>query len=303
MFESNNVDGISLPNLTDDNLKRMTVIDKFHRRTILSVIQYLFPSNTLGVRSSTRASAGLTMRTSSSEEVDECQSVEESECSFSASSSEGSMKSSTYSYESMTLSPTVSSHTEGEHVMSEVTTAASSHTEDDPSMAKRKIATSLRTKKLSIWPNSDESKLTEKDQIKCFSAKLKQFDCDIVKVSTRQPDGSFVVELADVMMVQNAVNNASEIGYALAAKKLPRPTPKQPLSFEIVSDTLQVRLGRVLTARKLCMLKKGEVVLVNKIKGRRARLVEEGSCKVIGWASLFTSGGLPLMIQRDDSSY
>jgi len=290
MFEYNNVDGMSLPNLTDDKLKRMTVLNEVHRKTILSVIQYLFPSNTLGVRSSTSASAGLTMGSSSSEELDEGQFGDESECSISASSSEGSIKSSTYS------------HTEGEHIMSELTSAASSHKEDDPSMAKLKISTSLRTKKLSIWPNSDECKLNENDQIKCFSAKLKQFDCDIVKVSTRQPDGSFVVELADVMMVQNAVNNASAIGYSLAAKKLPRPTPNQPFAFEIVSDTLQVRLGRVLTTRKLYMLKKGEVVLVNRIKGRRARLVEEGSFKVIGWASLFSIGGDPLMIQRDDST-
>jgi len=132
---------MSLPDLTDDKLKRMTVFNKFHRRTILSVIQYLFPSNNLGVRSSTRASAGLAMGSSSSEQLGEGQFGGESECSISASSSEGSMNS-TYSHESMTLSPTVLSHPE----VSEVTSAASSHTEDDPSMAKGKIATSLRTK-------------------------------------------------------------------------------------------------------------------------------------------------------------
>jgi len=118
---------MSLPNLTDDKLKRMTVFNKFHRRTILSVIQYLFPSNTLGVKRSTRATAGLIMGSSSSEELGEGQFGGESECSISASSSEGFMKNSTYSHESMALSPKVLSHTEGEH-MSEVTSAASSHT-------------------------------------------------------------------------------------------------------------------------------------------------------------------------------
>jgi len=103
------------------------------------------------------------------------------------------------------------------------------------------------------------------------------------------------------MMVQNAVNNASEIGYALTVKKLQRPAPYHPCAFEVVSDTLQVRVGRKLTARKLCKLIKGKVVFVNRIKGRRARLVEEGSSKVLGWASLFSLGGLPLMIQRNDS--
>jgi len=104
-------------------------------------------------------------------------------------------------------------------------------------------------------------------------------------------------------MVQNAVNNASVTGYALTVKKLQRPTPNNPCAFEVVSDTLQVRVGRNLTARKLRKLIKGKVVFVNRIKGRRARLVEEGSFKLIGWASLFSLKGCTLMNQRDDSSY
>jgi len=171
-----------------------------------------------------------------------------------------------------------------------------------------KIATSLRTKGLSLWPNSDESKLSEENQINCFYSKFNQLGYEGVKISCRNVrDGSFAVEFPDVRMAQKALNEVQEIGNILEAKKFKRPTPSRPRPFKVLSSTLQVRHGRTLKSSKIGQKKKGDVVLVNRTKGRRARLCKEetGSFKKIGWASLFTKGGYPLMLQlkEDPSDY
>jgi len=287
-----------LPYLTHEMLKLMGISDNFHRNEILSEINKLFPSNPVGHMSSTCASSVMSMGESSSDEKDEALGFEESECSISLSRLEESMKSSPdipkrrFGKARSKMISQVSNPKEVEHRMSDV----------------HKIATCLRTKELSLWPNSDESKLNEENQINCFYSKFNQLGYEGVKISCRNvSDGSFVVEFPDVRMAQKALNEAQEIGNILEAKKLKRPTPSRPRPFRVLSTTLQVRYGRTMKSRKIGQKKKGEVVLVNRTKGRRARLCieENGSFKKIGWASLFTKGGYPLMLQlkEDPSDY
>jgi len=274
-FQLWRVDGNVLPTLTDDDLKRMRIFDNFHRYVILSVIRQLFPSNSEGDMSSTCASSVTGVGESLPDQMDEWQYFEESEYSISPSQSDESIKSSPKKFTS--------------------------------GMANLdKIATSLRTKKISLWPNSDESKLNEENQIKCFYSKFKQLGYDDFKISRRNvSDGSFVVEFADVRVAQKALNEAQEIGNILKPKKLKRPTPTRPCQFKVVSRTLQIREGRPLTSREIATKKKGEILLVNRIKGRRSRLCikeNDGSFKTIGWASLFTREGCPLMLQLGEDS-
>jgi len=274
--------------LADDDLKRMRILDNFHREMILSVIRQLFPSNSEGDMSSTCASSVTAMGESSSEEMYEGQYFEESECSISSSQSDESIKSSPCFHESFFV--TRKSRKKLTSRMADV----------------GNIATSLRTKKISLWPNSNESKLNEENQIKCFYSKLKQLGYDDFKISRRNIiDGSFVVEFADVRVAQKALNEAQEIGNILKPKKLKRPTPTRPCQFKVVSRTLQIREGRPLTSREIGTKKKGEILLVNRIKGRRSRLCikeNDGSFKTIGWASLFTREGCPLMLQLEEDS-
>ena len=52
--------------------------------------------------------------------------------------------------------------------------------------------------------------------------------------------------------------------------------------------------------------KKGERVIVNRTKGRRARLrekTEDGTWANAGWVSLFSSKGHPLMMQLEEGDY
>jgi len=271
----------------DDGLKRIGILDNFHREMILSIIRWLFPSNPENDISSTCASSVTAMEERSSDELDEGKYFEESECSISSRQSDEYMESSPCFHESSF----------------ETRRLGKARKKLPADIAN--IATSLRTKKISLWPNSDESKLNEEKQIKCFYSKFKQLGYDDFKISRRNVgDGSFVVEFTDVRVAQKALND-QEIGNILKAKKLKRPTPTCPCSFQVLSSTVQIREGRMLTSRKIGKKKKGEVLLVNRTKGRRARLCKEendGSFKTIGWASMFTREGCPLMLQLEEDS-
>jgi len=276
--------------LTDDDLKRMGIFDNFHRKMILSEINQLYPSESEGDTSSTCTSSLTAMGESSSDEMDEGKCFEESECLISSSQSDESMKSSPCFHEPIFVTRALGKARKKLTRMSDV----------------GNIATSLRTKKLEFWPNAEESKFCEENQIKCFYSKLKQLGYENFKISRRNvSDGSFVVEFADVRVAQKALNEAQDIGNILKAKKLKRPTPTSPCLFEVFSSTLKIREGRVLTSREIGMKKKGDVFLVNRTKGRRGRLCireKDGSFKTIGWASLFTKEGCPLMLQLEEGS-
>lgn len=69
---------------------------------------------------------------------------------------------------------------------------------------------------------------------------------------------------------------------------------------------MTVREGRSIEGVTVAVKEKDEIVYVNSVKGRRARLVkrennkfvkEQGKFVTLGWASLFTEDGKPLLEQ------
>jgi len=75
-----------------------------------------------------------------------------------------------------------------------------------------------------------------------------------------------------------------------------------------MSKTLTVRAGKTLKSNILHEKekKKGERVIVNRTKGRRARLKEkkdDGSWANAGWVSMFSERGKTLMMQLEKSDY
>lgn len=111
------------------------------------------------------------------------------------------------------------------------------------------------------------------------------------------------------MKAQDALNKAIqyEFGNTLEPKKLQRPTPFKPGLFKVLSKTLTVRKGRTLDSKILHALekKRDERIIVNRTKGRRARLSEKrnGFWEDAGWVSLFSSKGVPLLMQLEDADY
>jgi len=74
-----------------------------------------------------------------------------------------------------------------------------------------------------------------------------------------------------------------------------RASPNNPVKYKVLCD-LQVRRGKSMNGELLPrIIKEGETVKVNQIKGRRARVVN------VGWVSLKTEHGVQLLERLSDS--
>jgi len=67
-----------------------------------------------------------------------------------------------------------------------------------------------------------------------------------------------------------------------------------------MSKKLTVRAGRNLDSRIVSEMSKNDIVNVNKITGRQARLVNKADGQELGWTSLFTAEGNSLLEQLED---
>lgn len=111
-------------------------------------------------------------------------------------------------------------------------------------------------------------------------------------------DNSYLIAFPKSEMAQAAYNKADEIGYKLAKKWPARPNPSNPIEYISMAD-LKIREGKAFSGQMVGTLKKDETVTVNQLKGRRARLIKEvaGKIKVIGWVSVHSESGDPLLVQ------
>jgi len=303
----------------------MLISNYVHRMMILQKINWLFPSNTVDDISSGTCYSLRSIDESSSEGYDEGQSRVGIKCSASSCRSLQSMDCSTSSRESSWCRECSTSSNEQSEFLTPSQSLGNSRMEISLQHhaagitrsvkvvrlmrlrerrvcgRKKVIATCLRTKIVSLVPNPGEKWLAEEEQIKRFYSKFKRFGYEVEISPPDKRGGSFTVEFADVMKAQQALSQSKEIGLILTAKKLKRPGPKSPFNFEVLFP-LKVRLGRTLTSDEVDEKKKGDVVLVNRIKGRRARFCtkENGSFKNVGWGSLFTREGIPLLQQLEE---
>jgi len=94
-------------------------------------------------------------------------------------------------------------------------------------------------------------------------------------------------------MAQKALVEMNAKGFKLVKKRPPRPSPRCPVMFKALA-CLWVRRGKALSAEIIDEVKKGDHVIVNQVKGRRARLMSvEG--ENLGWVSVHTHTGLQLL--------
>jgi len=112
---------------------------------------------------------------------------------------------------------------------------------------------------------------------------------------------SYTIVFQDSNVAQNELEKFRKMGYMMAKKFPPRPSPKSPIYYTTL-ESLIIRKGKAFSGPIVGSLEKGRKVLVNQIKGRRARLVKrsEGSgTKWVpwGWVSLRSAKGRPLITQ------
>jgi len=94
-------------------------------------------------------------------------------------------------------------------------------------------------------------------------------------------------------------SNSSSSGYSPMKSTIHvgdrRSCAKNLLRFKVLK-TLKVRVGVSLKDRKVGVLKKDEIVTVNQVDGRRARVISEDKASSIsGWVSLHSETGSPYL--------
>jgi len=239
-FKHHKIDGEKLKYLTHEWLKGI-IFDNIHRQTILDEINRLFPlrcSSEKSVRSSVHEMEEISSESFAELESSSSTNISSPSTESSVSCSEGMEISSNSSVSSqfMKYSPRMSSLS-SQSVQSSLNFSMKSspssesmesleNSSDRSSISSEgmnyvkldsgNIATSLRTNLVKLWPNTDESKLNDDQQIKLLYSKFERFGFK-VKITPPEDDDYFKVKFADVKSAQQALNEAKEIGYRLEA--------------------------------------------------------------------------------------
>jgi len=173
----------------------------------------------------------------------------------------------------------------------------------------RAKATSLRNRGLTLTLLLDDQHPVE-SLLKNFDLQFQDYIYQRDQLSLDERIGVYVVRFESIMMAQDALLLARQHGYetsshdrrshSLLPRRLDRPTPQRVCRFKVLAKKLFVRAGRTFDSYIRKTETENNVVFVNRIKGRRARLVKSRDENVmVGWASLFSEKGEPLMEQLE----
>merc|ERR1719233_1374271 len=223
---------------------------------------------------------------------DQAEMASNAESSFEASSSQSGHEVSTTSISSGTASNMANSESEYE------TGNVRGHAK----------ATSLRNRNLRLTLQLDDQTSVE-NLLNKFELEFKSYKFEKIEVSLNERIGVYDVRFESIMMAQDALLLAHVLGYetmshpgrlphSFLPKRLKRPSPKRVCKFKVLAKKLTVRKNRSLESTFIRTETENNVVSVDRIKGRRARLKLDGDIRV-GWASLFSKAGIPLMEQLE----
>lgn len=111
-------------------------------------------------------------------------------------------------------------------------------------------------------------------------------------------DSSYLVVFLNGEKARDAFERAGDLGYELTRKWPDRPNPRRPIKYISMRELL-IREGKAFSGEVVGKLAANEIVTVNQVKGRRARMIKvvDGEVKNIGWVSLTTNEGDPLLVQ------
>jgi len=158
-----------------------------------------------------------------------------------------------------------------------------------------------KSKKLILTLTTDDK--VPREHIEYFLKKrFEKFSYNVEISPIIWKPGSYVVVFEDEKLAEEALSQAEAIGYNLAKYRGRKPSPKCLVKYKALAD-LWIRTGKSMQQRRTeRIIRKNEIVTVNQVKGRRARIVSivNGEQKNIGWVSLHTLNGESLMKRVDD---
>jgi len=125
----------------------------------------------------------------------------------------------------------------------------------------------------------------------------------VVRVQPLKKQNCWLIIFQSVEEAKRALSLRRQIGYNLALyrndESRKRPTPRNPIEYRVLSK-VTIRSGKSLHGDIVGELYKNKIVTINKIKGRRARIIRYGNTTkpiTVGWVSSHTIDGLPLLEQ------
>jgi len=119
---------------------------------------------------------------------------------------------------------------------------------------------------------------------------------------TRKNPYIYTVVFPNSTLANEALSRSDDMEFKLIKSWLHRPRPKRPIKYKSLYP-LNVNSGRSVHGKLVDKLREGDIVTVNQVKGRRARLInckKNGETKTIGWVSLRDLDGEPFMEQLND---
>jgi len=158
----------------------------------------------------------------------------------------------------------------------------------------------LRCRKLLLHLPEDKT-ASRNDDIHSIRARFHELKIQVEVLPMEDKPNIYTLVCPNYEHAEEVLSRAHEIGYKIKKKWPPRPNPNRPLKYKSMAE-LQIRVGKAFSGRVVGKLNKGDIVTVNQVKGRRARLITEKEGKVvnIGWVSLHRENGVTLLKQIGD---
>jgi len=151
---------------------------------------------------------------------------------------------------------------------------------------------SVNLKKLILILKPDQiPESGDTDIIDNIRSRLLKLDSAVTVKSMEDKENMYTIISQNV----HAANEALKFknwGFEIRNKYPPRAPPKNHMRYKALADLI-IRKGKSFRGI-FCMgiVKRGESVWVNQVKGRRARVMNRG------WVSRYTTDGIPLLIQE-----
>lgn len=294
-FRNNDVTGKVLGLLKDKHLETLGMSNENHRCLLLSKIRDLYPVNSYNTSmfESSCGSASNGWQISSG-----INNATKFSGSGSTNHSDSSLSSSKPAVQFLPNDTTHSycadgSSTQGRSCSSPTGTPVSETSSSSRTPRFRKLILKLREDQMSQDENTIATRFAE------LNLPLK---------SIERSNGRYIIAFVSPEMTWEAYYNADYIDYKLEKKWPDTPSPQKPIEYENVSPCpLTIRKGKAFSQQRCGALEPNARVTINKVKGRRARIVE---WKVVfedqqvkegwvtrGWVSVLTAKGSTLLRQ------
>lgn len=173
--------------------------------------------------------------------------------------------------------------------------------EDSQKEESSSVCKTLRCRKL-LLTLPDAQVISGVCAIQSIRARFQELKIQVEVLPYHDKRHTYLLAFPNYQRAEEALLRADEIGYKLTKKWPPRPKPRRPLKYKSLA-VLKIRAGKSLSGDVVGTLSKGEIVTVNQIKGRRARLIDEkenGKVENIGWVSIHEEDGSSLLTQLGD---